>query len=408
MKRVIVIGAGLHYREKYHQVLENKEISLVIDLKSQEPLIRSLLKDRPKRYLFLEESYRNSITSIQISELVGEVAADCVLICTEPKVRAQYAFWAANQGYPMFLDKPATTTLSDFETLIEMDPYAVVSCERRAHCGYRHLFSIIDQFVLEYGVPLTSIDIHFAGGIWKTPLEYAEEENHPFRYGYGILMHSGYHYIDLLAKLLCYTKGDQMHLKTMCSTPEDYIFSNGPFEYPYLFLDQTIKNPSSMEGFGETDVMVIGQTIDQGHIASHFSLKMLGTSLSMRTKLERGEKLPGKIRQEFVILHFGHLFSIHIRSCQFKRIDPTEYPHENFTITLIRNPLLNKKRIEEITRQDLTQDPESLNSAARKRQLRDFFNGYDGNSSLKSHIATMQLLDKINRDFPCKILNLSH
>ncbi len=395
MKRIIVIGAGLHYREKYHQVLENKEIVLVVDLKSQESVIRSFFDKRPRRYLFLPEAYRNTISSEQIAKFIGEVEADCVLICTEPKVRAQYGHWAASRGYPMFLDKPATITLTDFEKLLAAKPYAVLSCERRAHSGYLRLFAIIDSFFAKYRVPLTGVDIHFAGGIWKIPREYVEEENHPFRYGYGMIMHSGYHFIDLLVRLLRYSSGNQMRMQANCSTPEDHVLGNGRFEYPHLFQDNQMERPGLMEGYGETDVMLIGQMLQEGRVATNFSLKMLGTSLSMRSGLERGEKLPGKIRQESVILHFGHLLSIQISSTQFQRIDPTGYPEENFTITVLRNPLLREKGVEQIIRSQITSDPESLNTAARKRQLCDFLSGGNGNSPLENHLETMRMTNKI-------------
>ena len=234
MKRLIIIGAGPHYRKKYHPILHDREIALVVDLKAKESLVRACFGIRAERYLFLDEKYRNAITQEEITQLIGPIAADGVIICTEPKVRAAYAFWAADNHLPMFLDKPATITLADFDSLLTKNPRATISCERRSHPGYCKLFSHIEAFTKQYNMPITSIDIHFAGGIWKTPTEYIEDENHPFKYGYGMLMHSGYHYVDLLARLLRFSYGKERHLQTFHATPADHIFGCGQFENPFL------------------------------------------------------------------------------------------------------------------------------------------------------------------------------
>lgn len=37
--------------------------------------------------------------------------------------------------------------------------------------------------------------------MWNTEEEIFSREDHPYRYGYGALCHSGYHYIDILSGL---------------------------------------------------------------------------------------------------------------------------------------------------------------------------------------------------------------
>ena len=186
IKRVIVIGCGIHYREKYHAVLERKgiEIALLIDLKSKENIIRAFIsqnKLKPKQYLFLDETYCHTISIDNIDALVAEKdlsEVDGVLICTEPKVKKSYAVWTAKHGWDLFIDKPITAFCSldqvdalesDFDEIITAfdtnGAKAVVSCERRTHLGYVWLKKYIEEFILEHQAPLTSIDIHFAGGV---------------------------------------------------------------------------------------------------------------------------------------------------------------------------------------------------------------------------------------------------
>lgn len=44
--------------------------------------------------------------------------------------------------------------------------------------------------------------IRHAGGVWNLGDEYDTREDHPYKYGYGMIMHGGYHYIDLLSQAI--------------------------------------------------------------------------------------------------------------------------------------------------------------------------------------------------------------
>ena len=394
------MGCGVHYRSKYHSVLEKQgiTIALAIDLKSQEETIRAFFAKkslRPEHCLFLDESYRNHITVEEIERLVSSInlaSVDAILIATEPKPRKSYALWAAHRKLDLFMDKPVTafsspnrmdTLHSDFEEIeraVNVSGIrAVVSCERRANLGYQWLKHYIRNFMDKEKIPLTSIDIHFAGGVWKTHREYAEDENHPFFYGYGVLLHSGYHFVDLLVTLLglnnVLVPGPSKSLRVMASGQS-----------------------------GEVDFMMIGQATKEGRVATNFSLKLFGTSVSARVHKESKPKLEGRLRQESVILHFGHLCSIHVRSNPFQRLWPEAHPTEDFSITILHSPLLaDRERIMTLNRSDLSEIYEqlplsiSMNTVARQFQLTEFLARRDGNSSLASHRETVAMLHEIYR-----------
>ena len=78
----------------------------------------------------------------------------------------------------------------------------MVQCQRRYHDGYLFIVDYLRKFIKDFGIPLTYIDILHGDGCWVLPNEFFERENHPYKYGYGKLMHSGYHFVDLLAWLL--------------------------------------------------------------------------------------------------------------------------------------------------------------------------------------------------------------
>lgn len=395
MKRMIVIGCGIHYREKYHSVLEKMgvEIVLAIDLADSELLVQQFFNNQriqPRQSLFIPSQYRNTVSVELIDHLtigLDLTDVDAVLISTEPKVRKSYALWAIQRGYRLFMDKPVTAFAdlallnleSDFEQILEsakkVNINAVVSCERRAHLGYQWLRQYLKKFIDETGQPITGIDIHFGGGVCKTPYEYLSDENHPFRYGYGVLLHSGYHYVDLLAQLL--------------------ELNNPKFPTDHRVLN-VLASKQSPE-FGEVDLLMIGQTFFQGSPVTNFGLKLFGTSVSMRRQFDLKVKLEGRIKQEQVIIHLGHLASIHIRSLPLAKISPSEHPIEDFSITIMNSPLVkNRPPIIQLKREDFsTPSKRRMNSVARQWQLEEFIMGRDGNSPLESHRKTVQLLNEI-------------
>src|SRR5689334_2210210 len=92
-RKLILIGCGPHYQEKYHCVLEQHgvTITLLIDLKSNQEAIIHFFQGKtlkPLQMLFLEEHFRNHITPQEIDAFVTRSVdlstVDGVMICTEP------------------------------------------------------------------------------------------------------------------------------------------------------------------------------------------------------------------------------------------------------------------------------------------------------------------------------------
>ncbi len=434
-RNVILIGCGPHYRNHYHSVLEENglAIALLIDLEPEKESIVKFFdsqKTRPRTTVFLNAMHRNTITPQELNALLPSdfdfSQVDAVLICTEPKVRKIYTLWAFSHHLPVFMDKPVTafaaleqsnTLFSDFleiqQEAIHRNLDVVVSCERRAHLGYIWVFEFLRNFMEKYQIPITSIDIHFAGGVWNLPQEYVDRENHPFKYGYGILLHSGYHYVDLLVRLLSLnhilnpdcTPERQLHW--LSSKPLDQIQSIGEAGYSHLLSPKEIETAFSppfikqLETYGETDVLVIGQD-RLGRLVTNYSLKILGTSLCLRDQATFSPELDGRIKQEHVIIHLGPLCSLHISAHPYHEIDPSVHSIENFTITVMTSPFISDMRpVIQLKREDLSTlfsellHVTSLNEHGRQRQLLDFLQKRDGNSPLASHHATIEFLNNL-------------
>jgi len=418
IKKIILIGCGVHYREKYHSILEknNVEIFLLIDLISSKDSIGHFFdkqKVRPKISIFLDEQFgkkmeiealQAQLMSINLSSIEG------VLICTEPSIRKPYIHWAISHRWDIFIDKPVLAFSgldqfqmyqTDFEEILERIENegirCVVSCERRAHVGYQWLYNFIQDHLIKNHIPLTGINIHFAGGVKKTPLEYQIDKNHPFYLGYGIALHSGYHYLDLLTQLLelnvpLYGK-QTLSIEVKASYPQDILNS----------LHQPLsQNQVDSSHFGETDLLLIGQASSHNFITTNFNVSLFGSSVSARTNIESTPKLKGRARQEQVVLHFGHTCSIYISSIAYGKFLSEKGEAEDFSITIINSPLLQDlDPIIKLDRKKLSQIQPSLplnismNTYGRQWQLEEFLNRRDGNSSITSHHETLLIINHI-------------
>lgn len=435
---LILIGAGPHYQKKYHNVLEKSgaNIALLVDLQSNKELITQYFKDKnlkPYRKIFLEDSFRNKPFTREIDALIKKNVSISsihgVIITTEPKARKGYALWAIEHGLPIFMDKPisAFTDLSTMNLLNDYDEILqaasnkkldiVVSSERRAHPGYLWLMDYLKNFIKETEIPITAITIQFSGGVFRTFEEYKSAENHPFKYGYGILLHSGYHYIDLLASFLSLNErelnlGDLDYVvQTLANRPNDLREILKSNNYNKLYQNPNgsdYDRVNSSQLYGETDVLLIGQAKKNDRTITNFGVNLFGTSLSMRKNMNHNlyANLEGRIRQEQVVLHLGHFCSVCINSMPLKKLDSSSYPIEDFTITVMNHPLIqHKKPVIQLDRKKISElypeipNNSSVNGYARTWQLNEFLNGRDGNSPFESHRKTVCLLNTIYLQF---------
>lgn len=450
---IIVIGCGLHFTIRHYiSLCENVDASdlkihLVVDLKSEEVKIRNFFNDKklqPENYLFLPEHQRNviDINSFheQVIKLIDLNKVDGVLICAEPKVHKPYILWAIENNLNIFSDKPLTafsslkekdslyTDYSEIQSALkEKDLNFVLCCDRRGHLGYQYLRSHIAEIIKTYGIPITYVGIHYGDGVWNMPDEFFTRENHPHKYGYGILLHSGYHYIDLLMSFVLLNRSlfplkmDESEVFTLLTTPSLFL-RNIPNEvynknfktnrFKKYFEEQSIKE---MDMMGETDALIMGRFNYQKQVVTNFSLQMLEATATKRTSDKLPENLylnNGRMHLENVTIHIGPLCSIQIDVNHFIK-QAQDDGLEDFTVTIMRNPeFLKLPALSRLTRRDFSKlcsnlsDKESMNVKSRAWQLTEFLEGKDGNSSLDSHKDSVFLLDSIFKNtIPNPVLN---
>jgi hypothetical protein len=123
---------------------------------------------------------------------------------------------------------------------------------------------VIDELkdrVEKYESPVTSFHFRHAGGVWNMHDEYNTREDHPYKYGYGMIMHGGYHYIDLsmqflyLNKIIYPNDTFSLHVSSFAAFPgdqNDRISKKISATFDDNKPDWRDKNPSI---YGETDIV---------------------------------------------------------------------------------------------------------------------------------------------------------
>ncbi|MCB1606190.1 MAG: Gfo/Idh/MocA family oxidoreductase [Xanthomonadales bacterium] len=264
-----------------------------------------------------------------------------VYIATEVRWHEWYLEFFLQRGEDVLVEKPVfaptvdgvfdpSRLVSGFDRLNEIARRTGATCSVMTLSRYHDVYTTelvdrIRQFSSELRTPLTSLHVRHAGGVWTRPFEFLNPNDHPYRFGYGMMMHGAYHYIDLASEVLRAGLLENNHgLLTFeatgfAATPDDYQCRVpkhidqrlGPLsEYTDLPDDA---GPS----FGETDVVAAIRVRDARNGASVLvgSMSFEQSTTSMRSWPDlNGEWYNRKGRCSLVSLDatFSALYSVHV------------------------------------------------------------------------------------------------
>lgn len=224
----LVIGMGPFAKKHYVNLFKKHAIypEFVVDLTSnrtqlleffeehQLPLPLYLVPEQDRDVEVLPESTKQDLLNLLRAHGITHA-----ILATEPKAHFAYLDFLIECGVHVLVEKPLTAPQGCSHSLeaakkIEQhyshllqkaNKYKVrvdLQCQRRYHPIYQFLLKEIESFVAEFKIPISYCEVYHSDGMWNMPDEFVSRENHPYKYGYGKMMHSGYHFIDLLALFL--------------------------------------------------------------------------------------------------------------------------------------------------------------------------------------------------------------
>lgn len=339
-QRIAIAGIGPYARAVHLPALKDAGIDLVFAAErgpQVEEAKRALDAAGFPRCVVLEAP------EFGVPEIPGELARtlDGLIVATDPRSHLPYLEWALRRDVAVLVDKPLTAPpdtsvpvhtrlLHDLERALEAERESGASADlytsRRGHPGYSELFARVHDTIETTGVPATHVEVSHVNGYWNLPDEFHLRENHPYRYGYGALLHSGYHAVDLVAQVLglnvaigAVPVGSQVHVAATAVRAADVLAQYG-HQLARLFDDPAL-SPQSVAGLhgggaglGETDVFATVAVVDpEGRVRCSARIDVRETAFCRRAwrDLPRDTyKGNGRTRHERMGVSIGHLATV--------------------------------------------------------------------------------------------------
>ena len=447
-QNIALIGLGPHAKRIYLNYFRKHKtnLALLVDLKSKKQYVRDYLDEngfKNTKIFTLDDSLKDN--DVLPKEIESNLLSVCetleithIIIATEPKAHNMYLHFALENNYDVLTDKPITVTknmlkLSSIEKVrrqyydilnlsYNSDSMCKVLCQRQYHRGYEYIKNLLSETVKKYQIPITYIDIYHSDGNWEMPHDMLKE-NHPYKFGYGKLFHSGYHFIDNLSdfiKINNQLKGSKKITKaevySSALIPNDELNIFNKEDFQRVFKDQKIpqyyfqdKLPK-FDKFGEKNFYgSINFRNANNQLITHCNLNLLHYGFSRRGWIETKDfyKSNGRIRHEYINIQVGPLMNIQVHSYQSKEIkDRTKDMNleeqvgglEHFDIHIYRNSdLIGGKPHEVIKLGDLYTEKEKqnilgYNELSREVYITNFLKGKCEKGDIKDQALGIEIL----------------
>ncbi|MFC4375542.1 hypothetical protein ACFO5K_15685 [Nocardia halotolerans] len=234
--QLVVIGYDEIVRNKYMPVIRDAiaeghlDSWSLIDLESEREVIETRLvgaDPQPRAKFFVQADNGDTALALETAQTALRFLRIPGLpmlayIATEVGSHEQYLRRCVAEGINSLVEKPVLAPMSGgvFDpsrisaTMAELIADATARRTRhsvmtlsRYHSIYNdRLIAPLRERMLAWKAPLTSFHLRAAGGVWNLEHEFVTRDDHPYRHGYGMLMHGSYHYIDLAVQVLSLNK----------------------------------------------------------------------------------------------------------------------------------------------------------------------------------------------------------
>jgi len=347
-----------------------------------------------------------------LNNLVEEEDINGVIIVTEAIAHLPYLKWAVQMGIPCLVEKPLTSyngitqdfnkaqqILTDYEYLkkIIKDSGSFVSIvsQRRWNKAFLFIKDKIEEVYDRYGTPVSLLRGMKNKGDWMKPSHLLTKENHPYKYGYGVLSHTGYHSVDIMDFTVSKISEDlginRIEIFAQMSYPKDVYLGT---KHANIFLDNI--NELDVYGLGECSVNGVYSYFKNNTKVLLANLQISNNGLCQKDFSQPEghiwDRTTGTIRQEAYTWTQGPFQEIDFELYQDKTDTHEsiyEYGGDNYgLITIKRNGKV--KNVEKISIENFEVDNERAAEACLKEAILEFVERINGNkiaprSDLEQH-----------------------
>lgn len=362
---ILLIGCGLHAKRVYMPILKETETSFgtklkaVVELKEHENDVTEFVNRffTEVKYLFIEKfepQYKHSLpqdVEQKLNKLIKENNINGVIIATDPLNHMQYALWAQKQNLNILMDKPISTyenisnstkqakeLIKDYELLMKnysTEKAFILNAQRRFLPQFEIIQNLVNEVAKEYGTPVTSMQSTHSDGQWRLPNEILTLKYHPLL-GWGKVSHSGYHFIDMISKIVkdSYIAArkdfDNLSIYSKFIRPSGVLKQQSQTDLEKIFgikysnldsrTDEELLNLYKENNEAEVDATSLITLSHQNIPITNITLNLLHNGFSRRSWMEPNlndlYKGNGRVRHEYHNIVQGCLQTIQVHSYQ--------------------------------------------------------------------------------------------
>lgn len=205
----------------------------IIDLESERPTVEKRIRAanlQPRQIVYLPDPDHRALVEWECRDIIGAALSELssadlptkVYIETEVRAHEAYLRYCVDNGIDSLVEKPVLAPMANgrfapsriTETMKELTEisahtqaqHSVMTLSRYHGIYNERVISSLRDRMTAWRAPLTSFHLRAAGGVWNLQNEYETREDHPYKYGYGMMMHGAYHYVDLAVQFLSLNK----------------------------------------------------------------------------------------------------------------------------------------------------------------------------------------------------------
>ena len=331
-----------------------------------------------------------------------------------------YALWALKNNLHILMDKPISTyenvansieqarqIKQDYNFLVENytgKTAFIINAQRRFLPQFEIVQTKVGEIAKKYGIPVTSIQTTHSDGQWRLPNEVLSIKYHP-SLGWGKVSHSGYHFIDMVGKILRDSFVEAGKQFDQVSVFSRFICASGIlkqqsqddlvklFGRKYIALDsrsdEELMCLYKKNNEAEIDAMSLITFYDKNIPVSIVTLNLIHNGFSCRSwlmpNMDDLYKGNGRVRHEYHNIQQGPIQNIQIHSYQSrdKHDQNTEDDfliggNNHYDIYIFKNSdLVGGKRLEIITAEDIAKEysqnsTKNMNELARYEAVKEF------------------------------------
>lgn len=349
---ILIIGAGNQTMELHLPILKdmykNNQINLclkvLVDIKAKDQVYNATkyietFENSCEYYnvKIVTDYYTEQNLFFDLDRIAKEYSISVVIIAVDPMHQFIYNKWAISRGLNVFTDKPlsvhkqscnnitsAKKILEDAIELINIyennknngiEQNVMINTQRRYNIAYNEIISKAICIREKTNCPITFVSITHNDGQWRNNYELLNNSYHGYSDGFGKLVHSGYHLIDLACNLIKRTMIKELNIDSIsvsCTSTkvEDILFLQSQF------IDNSFKEKSDemsteltdlqTNNYGEVDAFITILFKHKDIVISRVVLNLLHSGFSQRIwENNYVEKYNGRVKHEQVLIYQG-------------------------------------------------------------------------------------------------------